>query len=128
MRFAYPPGMNARRFVPVVLAAVALAPPVALADSAGDQQYTDPLATTTTPAPHTAHTNTTSAASTSSTPPATVAPATSSDPAGTATTASADPAGTKRLPYTGLDLPLLAACGGLLLLAGFGLRRLVRWA
>src|SRR5687767_14285075 len=42
----------------------------------------------------------------------------------TAKPATADPAST--LPFTGLDVSLLAAAGGLLVAAGIGMRRLTR--
>ena len=127
--------MRVRRLVGLLLATAVLAPPVALADSAGDQQYTDPLATSPTPTPHPARARHSAPATPSPvTVPGTTSVATpaSGDPAGTtsatASAAAADPSSAKSLPYTGIDLPLLAASGGLLLAAGFGLRRLVRWA
>ncbi len=38
----------------------------------------------------------------------------------------AQPTATGRLPFTGLDLALLAGAGGTLLLVGFGIRRVTR--
>ena len=127
----------------LVLGLIALAAPmVALAGggSAGDQQYTDPLAnqhkhstTTTTsspaasstpapaPAPTTstatpAPTPTSSAATTSTTPATT--------PTATIATGTSTPAttGAKQLPYTGYDSALAAGLGFVLVLGGAGLR------
>jgi LPXTG-motif cell wall-anchored protein len=105
--------------------------------SAGDQQYTDPFAGTSTP---------TSAAHTTSAPTATAIPTTTAPPAGAPTTsvtqttpspASAtgttisDPTATMastsahQLPYTGYDGWLAAAFGFAMVTGGLVLRRRV---
>ncbi len=111
-----------------LLAALAVQSPAsALASSspsAGDNQYTDPLATsppqpTTAPAP----TTSSSPATTSSTQ-ATSQPAPTSTTASSASTgpaAASDPA--PQLPYTGDDVWLLAAAGAGIAGAGVVLRR-----
>ena len=127
------------RGVAVVLALMLLAPPVALADSAGDQQYIDPLAGNTTPTashpPPTAPAPVASAPE-SSTPapagssaPAASAPAqTTSDPAppSSAATATTAAASQPTLPFTGLNVWMCAAVGVGMLGAGLALRRLAR--
>ncbi len=118
-----------------LLAALAVQSPAsALASSspsAGDNQYTDPLATsppqpTTAPAP----TTSSSPATTSSSPATTSSTQATSQPAPTSTTASSastgpaaasDPA--PQLPYTGDDVWLLAAAGAGIAGAGVVLRR-----
>ncbi len=123
------------------------APAVALAQggSAGDQQYTDPLAGTTTGS-HTstqpASTTPASSPTTSSTPatptpasstPATTtpapsgqattaAPATSDSAAPTATTASSGTGSQKTLPFTGIDLWAVAGIGLSLTASGLLIR------
>ncbi|HEY5396037.1 MAG TPA: hypothetical protein VIL16_11635 [Trebonia sp.] len=138
-----------RRLVTVLLVLGALVlsvPAVTLASgggSAGDQQYTDPFAGTSTPttgASHTAtHTQTatpppTTAPPTATAPPTGTAPPTStvapttgtgtltSDPSNmpTATTAS------RQLPYTGYDGWLAGGLGFTMVSAGLVLRRRVR--
>lgn len=108
-------------------------PAAALATSAGDQQYIDPLAGSTTPtsatppprqtstaSPAPAPTSSSNSSSVSSTPTATTAASSSNAiaaaPAATATT----------LPYTGLNLWLCAALGCGLLGTGWTVRRLTR--
>jgi hypothetical protein len=106
-----------------LVTAVLALPAVALADSAGDNQYQDPFSNvpthpkqkknsgsgaTTTPAPAPAPA-----------PPSTTTPSSSS--AGAPSTN--DPAGT--LPRTGFPLLPVAAVGAALVAAGLGLRRLV---
>jgi LPXTG-motif cell wall-anchored protein len=135
-----------RTWLPAVLlaAAIGVAPPAALANgpSAGDNQYTDPLAgktTTSTQTTTTTHTTpapaptTTPAPSTSSPAPAPATTAatpstTSSSTSATSTTTVAstgagDPSGT--LPMTGFNAALGAALGALLLGVGVLVRRRV---
>src|SRR5262249_22279032 len=124
---------------------IGIAPPAALANgpSAGDNQYTDPLAGQTTTTTHTpTSTQTTppptstspspSSGSSSAAPAAT--PATSSSTSTTAattsttsatstSTAAGDPQQT--LPMTGFDAAIAAALGALLLGAGVLIRRRV---
>jgi hypothetical protein len=47
-------------------------------------------------------------------------------PAGNNGTASSGNAGGGSLPFTGIDVALLVGAGGVLLMAGFGMRRLAR--
>ncbi len=91
--------------------------------SAGDQQYFDPLTNTnTTPAP-----STSPPASPSTTPSPTPPPSTSQPVAPSPATASTTPGDAGRtLPYTGLNVGLVAAVGLGLLGAGLLLRRLTR--
>ena len=102
----------------VLVTLLALAVPgTALAQGAGDDQYTDPFGSdsatpTPTPAPTTAP-----ATPAPSTPPPSTAPS--------ATTSQAPPAqAAPQLPYTGspADAGLLAGAGVLLLAGGIGLR------
>ena len=122
----------------LVLGTLALSIPAATfasgGGSAGDQQYTDPFAGTSTP---TASTHTTTHAqtttpqpTTSAAPPATVAPTTVStttgtvngDPSGTPTATAASP----QLPYTGYDSWLAGGFGFAMVSAGLVLRRRTR--
>jgi LPXTG-motif cell wall-anchored protein len=126
----------------LVLGALALSIPAATlasgGGSAGDQQYTDPFAGTSTP---TASTHTTTHAqtttpqpTTSAAPPATVAPTTVSTVTGTMTgTLIADPSGmptataaSGQLPYTGYDSWLAGGFGFAMVSAGLVLRRRTR--
>jgi hypothetical protein len=125
-------------FVALVTLAV-LAPVTALADSAGDQQYVDPLGGSTTPSTHkSSHPSTPApsrslqsssvptspATSLASTPTATTVAASSST-----TAASSDPPGqssTATLPFTGLDLWPSVAIGIGLLGSGVALRLVLR--
>jgi hypothetical protein len=104
---------------------VALAvPPAALAQGAGDDQYTDPFGTN----------GSASATPTPAAPPATPAPSAPAPAAPAPPAASAAPAGSSsqaapaasaaQLPYTGspVDAGLLAAAGGVLLASGLTLR------
>jgi hypothetical protein len=120
-----------RRLIVCLTAAAALAAPTAAlagSPSAGDQQYTDPLApkhhsqtqTSTTPAPQ-------APAPTPVTVPSSAAPASSASPTTTSTTTTAahDPGG-KSLPRTGYDVLLGVLVGGSLLALGAYLHRLAR--
>ena len=109
----------------IALAGTVLAlavPGTALAQGAGDQEYTDPFgagngdatpAPTATPAPP-------PPATAPSTAPTAPAPVATAAPPPAATAASAQP----QLPYTGspADAGLLAAAGGILLASGITLR------
>jgi hypothetical protein len=107
-----------RRLVTLMLAAAALAlPPAALAQSAGDEQYSDPFSQTSQP-----NTGTGDQSGSSAQP----APAQTSTPTAAADQSvssqeSADPA----LPRTGFPVGYLAGTGALMLLAGTTLRRRV---
>jgi hypothetical protein len=99
--------------------------------SAGDQQYIDPLATTTattpaptTPAPSTSAPSTTTPAASSSSAPTPTATTTSQAP----TTSTTPGASGNTLPYTGLNLGLVIAVGLGLIGGGFLLLRLARRA
>jgi hypothetical protein len=126
------------RLVTLLLVAGALAlavPAVTLASgggSAGDQQYTDPFAGSTTPtsASHTttsAPPTSTAAPTTTSAPPptATVAPASTTTPA-TAADPTTPTATTAQLPYTGYDGWVAGLCGFALVSGGLVLRHRVR--
>jgi uncharacterized surface anchored protein len=109
------------------------APGIALAQggtttSAGDQQYVDPLATTTTSATTPTHPTSTTTAT---------APSASSSPTATPTTTTASPALTtsstpaasaNTLPFTGLNLGVLVAVGLGLIGGGALLLRFARRA
>lgn len=112
------------------LAAAIGVPGSALAQSAGNDQYQDPLAgqTTTQAAPPTGTatltpqlTPTAGSGSSSGTTAPAGTPATRTGPS-TSTTASPTQATTTSLPNTGVDGRILAALGAGLLLCGFGLR------
>lgn len=121
-----------------------LGPTGALADSAGDQQYIDPLAGNTTPsasAPKPAHPapgssspSNASAPSAASASAGATASASSSQPTTSTPTqstvaapaASSTAASQPTLPFTGLNVWLCAAVGLGLLGAGLVLRRVVR--
>lgn len=116
----------------LVTGLLALVPAAAHAQSAGDEQYSDPLggqtATGSSTTPATPKRQTTPAA-----PAATPAPSSSAAPTTTAAApattaptpaarAKATAAPTGQLPRTGLDSWAVAALGGALLLLGIGLR------
>jgi hypothetical protein len=117
------------------LVATGLGPAAALAasgPSAGDNQYTDPLKSTTTTASKPAKTATTTTTQ-STQPPSTssgtinTAPptATATPTAPIATTASGTTSNSATLPRTGYDGWLAAALGAGLVVAGFAVRRRV---
>ena len=122
--FWYESRVAHRRLIAVACSVLALSmPAVALADSAGDNQYQDPFSnvpshpkqqkksgTTTTPTP---------------TPTPAPAPSSSSSSATTTTPAAQDPS-SNTLPRTGFPLLPVAALGAALVAAGLTLRRLVR--
>jgi hypothetical protein len=105
----------------LVLAIAMLAlPAVGLAQSAGDDQYTDPLA-----GQHSGgHSGSKGSGGNASAPPPTTAPATQT-PA--ATTAAAQPASAARgqLPRTGFDVILTIELGIAMLLTGVVVQRIV---
>ena len=129
------------RLLCALFAALALAAPATvLAQSAGDDQYSDPFASATPkakPKPHVAQTPaaTATAPPLSATPP-TSARTSSASPTATATaTASPAPAATatprssklsSKLPNTGSDPAIAAGLGFGFLLAGTGLRLSLR--
>ena len=97
--------------------------------SAGDQQYVDPL-TSTTSTRTTTHASTTPAASSSTTPaPSSPAVSTGSTTSAPATTtpasSSTSHASSGTLPFTGLNIEACLAVGVGLLAAGLALRRAV---
>jgi cobalamin biosynthesis Mg chelatase CobN len=95
----------------------------ALAQSAGGQQYSDPLA-----AVHRSQTHQKTTTSTTSTgPKVTTAPpvnlsSTTTTPATSTSSPSSSSTSSSNLPRTGLNLGLLVALAAVLLLAGVGLR------
>jgi hypothetical protein len=104
----------------VPLAATALAS--GTGTSAGDQQYVDPLTTTT--ATTTTHGSTSPAPATTPAATSTAVSSTSTTPTASAASSSAQPtSGT--LPYTGLNVGACMAVGIGLLGAGLVLRRIV---
>lgn len=110
-----------------MLASVSLAGgAVALAsgsgNSAGDNQYVDPLTSTT------ATPTTTSAAPTTTTPATSTAPppSSSADAGSNTTAASSESSTTGTLPFTGLNLWACIAVGVGMLAAGIGLRHATR--
>jgi hypothetical protein len=92
-------------------------PAAALAQSAGDDQYSDPLAPSEQPADQGQ-----SAPAPQATAPAQGAPATSTEPATSAPTDAAAAAAAGRLPRTGLSMTLLLGTAMALLAGGLGLR------
>jgi hypothetical protein len=113
---------------------LALAPAVALATgpSAGDNQYTDPLKSTTTAHTTPPPTSTTTAAPppAATPPPVSTAPATpvpaqaptATTAATTTSTSVATPTDPSSLPRTGYESWLAALLGGGLVALGFGIR------
>src|SRR5829696_5654591 len=114
-----------RRRLAALAAVLALTPSTALAQNAGDEQYTDPLAgggggsgtSTTQPSP--------SPSPAPSQQPAAPAPPRAQAqspapgaPAAAAPAATASAPGQAELPRTGLDLRVVAGAGLVLLLAG----------
>lgn len=111
-----------------VAAVTGFAPALALAQggtgtSAGDQQYVDPL-TSTTPAPSTAASSpSTPSASSSASPSTSGSSPSASTGSASSPPASASPSSSATLPYTGLNLwPLVLV--GIALIAGGALIRL----
>src|SRR5215813_9897219 len=103
---------RSRRLALLALACALLFPAAAFADSAGDNQYSDPFGNS-----QPTQTQTGPAAPAPSQPTTTSQPQASAAPA----SASSDPSG--QLPRTGLDLRLVGGAGVLLLGSGLLLRR-----
>jgi hypothetical protein len=103
----------------IALVALLLAlPAAALAQGAGDEQYSDPFGpdqqqSEATPQPTAAPTQA----------PATAAPSSQAAPAPTAAPAAPSATGAPQLPYTGLGAGWVALGGAVLLGAGVALRR-----
>ena len=107
--------IRARRLLPLTCALALAFPASALAGGAGDDQYQDPFGdepaqTQSSPAPQ------------ESAPAQEAAPQADSGSAAPAPAPSVSPAA-PALPRTGADAGLIAAGGGVLLLAGLALRR-----
>ncbi len=105
-----------------------LGAPAALAQSAGNQQYVDPLGSTTPTAPATAPAPSSSAQpAPSAAAPSQSSPAASSTVTDTSTTSAAPAASSSRtLPFTGLDLWPAIAVGLGLIVSGLTIRRALR--
>jgi hypothetical protein len=107
----------------LVLAIAMLAlPAVSLAQSAGDDQYTDPLA-----GQHSGgHTGSKGSGGSTSTPTPAAAPATQTAAASTAGATSSQPSAARsQLPRTGFDVILTIELGIAMLLTGVVVQRLV---
>jgi hypothetical protein len=105
-----------RRSLAVAGTVLALLPAAAAAQSAGDEQYSDPFANQTpTPAPATTQAPATAAQPAQSTPAPAAAPAASNAPAQAA-----------QLPRTGWDAGVPGVLGLVLMSAGVALRARVR--
>jgi LPXTG-motif cell wall-anchored protein len=110
-----PTASRIRHGLAVALAVLAF-PAGALAQGAGDDQYSDPFGANATPAPKPK-------------PAATAAPTpaqAAATPAPAPATASATPDPRPQLPYTGIDAWPLALGGVVLLGSGLALRKRVR--
>jgi hypothetical protein len=117
-----PSVVRLRHGIAVTAAALVVAPAVAHAQGAGDDQYSDPFGSKATPTATPRATATPAPAQ-----PAPAAPATAA--AATATPVPAQPAATPAgptLPYTGVDAWPLALSGALLLGSGVALRLRLR--
>jgi uncharacterized surface anchored protein len=103
-----------------------LSAPAALAQNAGDEQYSDPLAGThSSPKTHSSSSNTSSTTSSSSTtqtgPTASAAPPVDL-PSSTNSSSNSSSSSSSTLPRTGLDERTLVALGAVLVLIGVALR------
>ncbi len=114
-----PTASRIRHGLAVALAVLAF-PAGALAQGAGDDQYSDPFGADATPTPKPKPKPAATAAPAQ--PAATATPA----PAGATAAATATPAPSPQLPYTGIDAWPLAAGGVVLLGSGLALRARVR--
>ena len=117
--------MSARRLATLTLAALALAAPSsALAQGAGDEQYTDPFGTQQGDSGSGGGSSPSSGGSDQAPAPASApAPAPSGASAPTSSAAAPESAS---LPRTGADATLVALLGAGLILTGVGLRMRVR--
>ena len=97
-------------------------PATALAQSAGDDQYSDPLAGSEQPSTQQGQQQQSDSGTPQSSEPAPV----QSAPAQSGTEAVGAESGDDSLPRTGLDVVLLFAAAAPLLLGGFALRRVAR--
>ena len=100
----------------VALALSVAAPTAALAQGAGDDQYSDPFGSGQNDDSGSGDDD----AQPEPSQPAEPAPA--PDPAPEATASQQEPAGQDQLPYTGADEGLVALAGGMLLVGGVALR------
>jgi hypothetical protein len=114
--------MRSRRTAALVAALALAFPAAALADSAGDNQYQDPLANS--PSKPQKKKTTTTTPSAPATAPATTSPAPSSSSSSSSSASSAASQSSGTLPRTGLPLAPLAAGGLALIGAGLLIRRL----
>jgi hypothetical protein len=101
-----------------VSAAMLLAAPTAFAQTSATQGYSSPGGVVQTQLGHSPSQQTKPSASTS-----TNTPSSPSTPAAVTQTSAKS---SSKLPFTGLDLALVVAAGGLLLAMGLGIRRLSR--
>jgi LPXTG-motif cell wall-anchored protein len=115
-----PSALRVRHGLAIALAVLAF-PAGALAQGAGDDQYSDPFGADATPTPKPKATATPA--------PTVAAPAAATPAASAPSTAAAAPSATPakpQLPYTGLNAIVPAAGGALLLGSGLALRKRVR--
>ncbi len=106
----------------VALALSLAAPDAALAQGAGDDQYSDPFGSGQND--DSGSDDEDAGDDPGTTEPAEPAPAPA--PAPEATASQQEPAGQDRLPYTGADEGLVVLAGGMLLAGGFALRLRLR--
>jgi LPXTG-motif cell wall-anchored protein len=100
----------------VALALFLAAPSAALAQGAGDEQYSDPFGS--------GQNDDSGSDSEQAEPePSEPAPAPAPEPAPEATASQQEPEPQEQLPYTGADEGLVALAGGMLLASGLALRR-----
>jgi hypothetical protein len=116
-----PFGARLRHGLAVTTAVLAIAPATALAQGAGDDQYSDPFGSEQGDPTPTATPRAPAPAPTATAAPAQATPA-PSQPGPAATPAPSGP----QLPYTGADDWLIAGTGALLLGAGLTLRARLR--
>ncbi|WP_372788301.1 LPXTG cell wall anchor domain-containing protein [Paraconexibacter sp.] len=120
--------MRRLRSIPALVCTLVLAatPAVALAQSAGDEQYQDPFGSETTPSSQSDGTTTDSGGNLTTEPQVSPGSSTPSTPSSTAPQTTDVPqvggARSGELPDTGIDTRLFLALGASLLLAGVGLR------